>query len=284
MIDGKDDWLALHEKYPHVAFNHRGFDGTLYSPSTGHKILVQCEPWTNMPQNFDLNVLRKFEGIITFNRRFYEMYRHVLNMRWMRGVLACNSEYHLDRWFDYDRRLSGVCCLNNCYHLGTEGDILWMRPEIMNNLSPELVRHVWAPQVRKWGGSLYQGEVQAPIHHSHVNHLKKIAEYRFCACFESTYHPFWSLDFVTERIFNCFKAKTVPIYLGCYNIEDHVPTDLFIDFRKYNGMTRDYDGLNQLLLSFSEAQWEDMTERAYEWKQTHDFGTVEQLSKLIEDF
>jgi len=284
MMNGKDDWLALHEKYPHVAFNFRRFDGTVYGPKTGHTILVQCEPWTNMPQNFDLSVLRQFDGIITFNSRFYEMYRHVLNMRLMRGVLACNSEFHLSAWPSYSLRENGVCCLNNCYHLGTRGDILWLRPETMNNLDPHLVRHVWAPQRRKWGGECYQGEVSAPIHHSHVNHLKKISEYRFCLCFESTYHPFWSWDFLTERMFNCFKAKTVPIYIGCYNIQDHVPSDLFIDFRQYYGSLRDYDSLNRLLISFPQSRWEDMTEQAYEWGQQNQFGTVQQLCDLIEDF
>lgn len=284
MMNGKDDWLALHEKYPHVAFNFRGFDGTLYGPNTGHRILVQCEPWTNMPQNFDLSVLRKFEGVITFNSRFYEMYRHVLNMRLMRGVLACNSEYQLDHWPTYSRRESGVCCLNNCYHLGTRGEILWLRPEIMNNLDPQLVRHVWAPERKKWGGEMYQGEVRAPIHHSHVNHLEKIAQYQFCVCFESTYHSFWSRDFLTERIFNCFKAKTVPIYIGCYNIEEWVPPEFFIDFRQFYGQTRDYDGLSRLLTSFSQGQWEDMTEKAHEWGKQNQPGTVEHLSELIEDF
>lgn len=284
MINGKDDWVALHERYPHVAFNFRGFDGTTYGPKTGHRILVQCEPWTNMPQNWDLTVLRQFEGVITFNSRFYEMYRHVLNMRLMRGVLECNSEFRLDRWPTYSQRKHGVCCLNNCYHLGTRGEILWLRPEIMNNLNPELVRHVWAPERRKWGGSLYQGEVVAPIHHSHINHLKKISEYQFCLCPESTYHSFWSYDFFTERIFNCFKAKTVPIYIGCYNIQDHVPSDLFIDFRQFYGSFRDYGALNRLLMSFSQNQWEDMTEKAYEWSQHNQFGTVQQLSALIEEF
>jgi len=283
MIDGKDDWLALQEKYPHIALNYRNFDGTLNSRERGFRILVQCEPWTNMPQNWDLGVLRQYEGVITFNSRFFHMYHHVLNMRLQRGVLACNGEYQLDSWPTYDRRHNGVCILNNHYHLGTPGDILWMRPELLNNLDPSLVRHVWCPNSKKWGGKCYQGEVKAPIHHSHVNHLKKISEYRFCACFESTYHPFWSLDFITERIFNCFKAKTIPIYLGCYNVEHHVPTKLFIDFRQFNGSLRDYDGLNRLLLSFSKNQWEDMTEQAYEWGQKNRFGAVEDLEQLIED-
>lgn len=278
-----DDWIRLNKEHPKVAFNYKNFNGTLNSRENGFEILVQCEPWTNMPQNFDLNVLKQYRHVITFNRKFYEDNKDKISISWMRGVMACNThKYHLISWPSYEERLNGVCMLNNHYSMGTEGDILWLRPEIMANLDPALIRHIWCPENREWGGECYQGQVESPVHHSHINHLKKISEYRFCICFESTFHPYWSWDFITERIFNCFKAKTIPIYIGCYNICDHIPDPFYIDFRSYfDKGKRDYEELSHDLLCFPPALWEAVTEEAYKWSKQQNYGSVEELEEKL---
>lgn len=266
-----DDWKRLIEEHPKVAFNYKNFDGAMNSPENGFEVLVQCEPWTNMPQNWDLDLLRRYRCVITFNPLFFAMFKDVINMWYMPGVLACNAHrYHLDEWPSFEERIDGVCCLNNYYNLGAPGDILWLRPEVMNNLPADIVRHVWCPEDRKWGGKMYQGNVGAPIHHSHSNHLRKISQYKFCLCLESTYHPLWSFGFLTERIFNCFKTKTIPIYMGCYDIEDYVPKSYFIDFRKYYTPSgRKYGVLGAALNHYREYPelWEAQVEAAYAWYQ-----------------
>jgi hypothetical protein len=40
--------------------------------------------------------------------------------------------------------------------------------------------------------------------------------------------------YVTEKIFDCFYAGCIPIYLGAKNISKLIPTDSFIDYRKYS--------------------------------------------------
>ena len=123
---------------------------------------------------------------------------------------------------------------------------------------------------------MYQGAVDSPHHHSHINHLFTINQYRYCACFEGTYDPMWSSGFITERILNCFRAKTMPIYIGCYEIEKYVPPHFFIDFRKYwkgLGQPREYDRLSADLLLMGRKQYEDTVEEAYEWVQTCHIGS-----------
>ena len=86
---------------------------------------------------------------------------------------------------------------------------------------------------------------------------------------------------MTERMFNCFKAKTIPIYIGCYNIEEHVPKDLFIDFREFKDNPHK---LAEHLKSFDKSKWEDMTERAFEWNKANRIGNVEDLEATISEF
>lgn len=54
--------------------------------------------------------------------------------------------------------------------------------------------------------------------------------YRFSVCFENMKDI---NGYVTEKIFDCFVAGSIPIYWGASNITDYVPSDCFIDYRKF---------------------------------------------------
>jgi hypothetical protein len=123
---------------------------------------------------------------------------------------------------------------------------------------------------------------QTPLYfnQSHYEILKKINEYMFCWCPESTYHDLWSYGHITERLFNCFKAKTIAIYYGCYNIEELVPKELYIDFRYF---VNDLDGLSKFLIELSKDRnrYIDMVESAYEWNKTNKIGSIIELEKVL---
>jgi alpha(1,3/1,4) fucosyltransferase len=65
--------------------------------------------------------------------------------------------------------------------------------------------------------------------------------YRFAICFENMVLEGW----ITEKIFDCFFAGTIPVYRGAPDIADWVPRECFIDARDFDG----YDGLRQHLLA-----------------------------------
>jgi hypothetical protein len=58
-----------------------------------------------------------------------------------------------------------------------------------------------------------------------------LGAYTFALCFENQVLKGW----ITEKIFDCFYAGTVPIYWGAPDIEDHVSKDCFIDMRQFAG-------------------------------------------------
>jgi hypothetical protein len=51
-----------------------------------------------------------------------------------------------------------------------------------------------------------------------------LKHYKFTFCYENIQSP----GYVTEKIFDCFQAGTVPIYLGAPNITRYVPENCFI--------------------------------------------------------
>jgi len=146
----KDEWLYLIEKYPYVAFNYKHCSSGLNSREKGFRYLYIAEPLITMPLNWDIKVIEQYSGCITWNGKFYEKHKNVVQMIHVPGCIACNSYYHLGEFIPYDRKIKGVCILNKLYHTGGEGDILYLREKIVQDIKNMILTHVWAPG--SWGG------------------------------------------------------------------------------------------------------------------------------------
>ena len=60
--------------------------------------------------------------------------------------------------------------------------------------------------------------------------ITTLSGYKFSLCYENlASEP----GFITEKIFDCLVAKTVPIYLGATNIENYIDPASFIDRRQF---------------------------------------------------
>lgn len=81
----------------------------------------------------------------------------------------------------------------------------------------------------------YQGSVAS----KHETYKK----YKFSICYENA-EGF--LGYITEKIFDCFLAGCVPVYLGANNIADHIPKNTFIDKRNFTTYAKLYDYLAKM--------------------------------------
>lgn len=86
---------------------------------------------------------------------------------------------------------------------------------------------------------VYKGQVQ-----DKQGHLKK---FKFSICYENTalIH-----GYISEKIFDCFSAGVVPIYLGAMNINEYIPANCFIDRRNFSSN----DVLYEYLASMTEEE------------------------------
>lgn len=57
-----------------------------------------------------------------------------------------------------------------------------------------------------------------------------LGQYTFALCFENAILKGW----ITEKIFDCFFAGTIPIYWGAPDITDYIPAECFIDMRQFS--------------------------------------------------
>ena len=65
-----------------------------------------------------------------------------------------------------------------------------------------------------------------------------LLKYKFSICYENARDI---SGYITEKIFDCFFSACVPIYLGADNVTEYIPSECFIDKRKFNT----YSGLNK---------------------------------------
>ncbi len=86
----------------------------------------------------------------------------------------------------------------------------------------------------------YKGEVD--------NKIDLLSNFKYCLCFENLAEV---KGYITEKIFDCLKAKCVPIYWGASDILKYIPKDCFIDFRDFG----DYEKLLDYLASIDESRY-----------------------------
>ena len=79
-----------------------------------------------------------------------------------------------------------------------------------------------------------------------------LSHYRFSLCFENMYMT----DYITEKIFDCIYAGTIPLYLGAKNISDLIPPNVYVDCRNYSS----WDGMWESVREMPDSRIQDMKE------------------------
>ena len=83
---------------------------------------------------------------------------------------------------------------------------------------------MWLPYWRNYRAlmSIYKGKC--------ASKFEVLQNYEFCLCFENMSMK----GYITEKIFDCLYAGTIPLYMGAPDIFEYVSSDAFVDCRKYS--------------------------------------------------
>lgn len=235
--------------------------------------VVLIEARNVRPDNYDIRNLTRFSKVYSWNRRFLDLLPNSILSERIGGFPLFDNYFWLEHFIPVERRINGICLIARKMARNIEGDISHAREVVFDQIRG-IQKHAYGKI--PFCGEHFRGTIGASgkeTYPSSLAKLQKLNEYKFNLCFENCFHELWSYDYITEKIFDCFKAKTVPVYLGCYNIQEHVPPDLFIDLRKYSSI----DELSEHLAHFPDDTFTTMTERAYEWVKTCTWGDVQLL-------
>lgn len=112
----------------------------------------------------------------------------------------------------------------------------WYRSEIVNKSLKRNFKYYgvgWSKDDPNYLGECYiNGDKTNPekFHDARIFMTKS----KFVWSVENTHDLFYSENYLTEKIFHAFLSASVPIYVGCCNIEKLIDPSLFIDVRKFN--------------------------------------------------
>jgi hypothetical protein len=77
--------------------------------------------------------------------------------------------------------------------------------------------------------------------------LETMKQFDFSICFENAEKiP----GYISEKIFDSFFAGCIPVYWGAPDIEEYIPAECFIDFRKFG----DFEKLHRFLVLMTESE------------------------------
>jgi hypothetical protein len=272
------DWT----KYNKIYERNFAFNDSSRERNKG-KYLIAFECFSIHPSNYDISLMKQYKGVLTWNTKYYnELVQNNIMAYKINGFPRFDDHYKLEHYVTYDYKINGVVLI--CRHRDSYGmDISGERLRVLNQLKSNHIKcHTYGKT--PYGDTMYQGVIGnnvADTLPSSYAKLKKLNEYKYSLCFENCYHEKWSYDYITEKIFDCFKAKTIPIYYGCFNIENYISPKLFIDYRKFN-----ITSLSQYLNRMSKQEYIDMTEAAFEFEQTCRLGKLydfDAVLMLLED-
>lgn len=205
----------------------------IYNIPKNKLILFMLEPPTIVPEQYDLKKMKKrFSKIYTFddslvdNQQIFHFYYPVCDVTKCRKIpyeskqflvmIAGNKQSsHPDEL--YSKRKDAI------HYFGLKGLDLYGRG--------------WS----KTEFPCYRGAIR--------DKWDVLQNYRFSICYENIKGM---NGYITEKIFDCFIAGCVPIYLGANNIEQYIPKDCFIDQRDFDS----FEELELYLKSMTKEQYD----------------------------
>lgn len=114
-----------------------------------------------------------------------------------------------------------------------------------------------------------------------ISKSETLGKYTFALCFENMILKGW----ITEKIFDCFFAGTIPIYWGAPDINDYIPGNCFIDQRKF----LNFEELRTFLRSLGKKEITQYKENARNYLASDKFRSfnkesfIEIFKKIVEE-
>ena len=232
---------AFHEKYDILIFpdfpSSSQFNFNIDSQKGKDLYLILFESELIKPSNWDLNNHKYFKKIFTWNDNIVDNKKYI-KYSWPNKIptkysYECNkknkfcamivshkmSTHPLEL---YSERLNAIRWFEKYYpHKFDLYGLGWDKQYFKGVLSKlnrfDVLRTILRPKIPS-----YKGIAKSK--------REILQTYKYAICYENAKDiP----GYITEKIFDCFFAGCVPIYLGAPNITDHIPSDTFIDKRQF---------------------------------------------------
>jgi alpha(1,3/1,4) fucosyltransferase len=242
-----------------------------------HYLILYETPLT-VPKNAHFSYLNQFDFIFTWSKELIKngfqsgcgdsisSHRFIQFQHPNPIPKECSNTFHSP---SFEARLDFVCLIGSNRHANSfdkrelyserVSAIKWFESHALDNF--KLYGGGWRVPQKRFGSlgklryrtqkiiSWLTGTPSFPSYQGFVGRKYDVlSRTKFCICFENARDlP----GYITEKLFDCFFAGCVPIYLGDAEIAQVVPPNCFIDFRKFQS----YEELYKYLHSISPKKY-----------------------------
>lgn len=234
----------------HVYWDAFSFSGR----NDGLNVLMLMEPSVVLPGQYNEELWKQFDDVFTIYDALIEKYgftKYALPRQGFHPWFGESRDTAItedvdERMLKYplEGRAKAICLINGNKHSTVPGELYAKRTEaaLWFSMHSDIPLDVFG--FLPFFLPNYRGQIE------NNKKLETLSRYKFSLCFENTGDPVLARGYI-DKILDALEARSLPIYLGCPNIEDYVPRSCFIDLRDFAG----YEELNAYLRSLSDDRY-----------------------------
>jgi hypothetical protein len=196
------------------------------NPAQPEDSVLILEPITVNPCDYDLQNLKRFRYIFGFAEQAYtELGNKFIKINYPSTLTKKSIEYIAPYMKKFRQRQHQVGVVANIRQSDHASSIYPLRLALADFLYQNKIDVHW------YGGCAlkkpyYKGRLE--------DKLKFLCNCKFTICSENTYDPIYSHNYLTEKMPQAWFSGCVPLYMGCYNIDDlGFSPNMYIDLRKH---------------------------------------------------
>ncbi|MBT3270913.1 glycosyltransferase [Candidatus Poribacteria bacterium] len=234
------------------------WDAFSYSGHTdGSQFLIMVEPPVVLPGEYRSEIWGRFDHVFALLDPVAERGEGFSGIRFPAYDPGTRipPEAERRRLYPVEGRENAICMINGPKQSPVPGELYSKRVEAA----------AWFHEHSDIPFDVYGSPpFELPNYRGPCSQLQKrgtLARYRYSLCYENCYDPVWSAGYLTEKILHCLECRTVPIYLGCSNIERYLPDGCYIDSRRFDS----YEALDAYLSALSDADYLATIETMDQW-------------------
>ena len=223
-------------------------------PNKSNYLLIS-ESEVIRPDNWNISNHKYFKKIFTWNDNFVDNKKYFkINFS---SKIPSDLDFDLDKKKKFCTMIAGHKFKSHPLELYTERvkAIRWFEqnhPEDFDLYGIGWDRYYFKGVLSKLNKFKFLTKLLKPNYPSCKGAIKSkrevLQKYKFAICYENARDiP----GYITEKIFDCFFAGCVPVYLGVPNVTEHIPEDTFIDKRNFET----YDKLYKYLKDMPEKEY-----------------------------
>ena len=187
------------------------------------------EPFCILPRDYSTKFVHKFKHIFTWATKGFS-HESVKNK-----VVGMNHPtYHNfhevgeleKKWVDWDQKDDEIIFVANNKTSQHHSELYSLRLQLADMLDKKSKFKI------SWYGQI---PIKRPYFRGTVDDKQEVLlKAKFSVCTENSHDSTYTHGYFTEKLPDVWMAGTVPLYMGCYNIDDYnFPEHSYIDLRRY---------------------------------------------------